>query len=84
MTRQLEHFVRLASRGQSPAGSGGEQRAWEIARVLLEHTPGLDEDATAAIGELATLISDKPWMSWEDIREQVLDVEHQPPAPGMD
>lgn len=84
MTKQLEHFVRLANRGQSGGGSGGERRAWEIARVLLEHTPGLDEDATKAIGELAELISEKPWMNWEDVRETVLNAEHQPPTPGLD
>lgn len=82
MTRQLEHFVRLASRGQSPAGSGGEQRAWFIARVLLEHTPGLDEDATTAIGELATLIAEKPWLDWDEIQNEVLQTP-QPPEPGI-
>lgn len=83
MTKNLEHFVRLAKRGQSPAASGGEARAWAIAQALLEHAPGLDETATAGIGELANLIGEKSWLSWEDIIEEVLESGPRP-EPGME
>lgn len=83
MSDNLEHFTRLANRGRSPAASGGEARAWAIAQILLEHTPGLDETATAGIGELAKLIADKPWMDWDEIKEQVLASEAKP-EPGIE
>lgn len=72
MSQQLAHFIQLANRGRSPAASGGEQRAWAIAQVLLEHTPGLDADATAGIGELANLVGEKSWLDWDDITSEVL------------
>lgn len=81
MSNNLEHFVRLANRGRSSGASGGEARAWVIAQVLLEHTPGLDEDATSGLGELAKLIADKPWLDWEELKDLVLDAPSLP-EPG--
>ena len=83
MTDSIKHFVRLAKRGQSPAASGGEARAWAIAQVLLEHTPGLDEKATEGIGELANLIGEKSWLDWDDITDAVLEIQSNP-EPGME
>lgn len=75
---KLQHLVTLANRGRSPAASGGEARAWAIVEVLLEHCPGLDADATNAIGELAELIGEKPWLQWDEIREQILSLPVSP------
>jgi hypothetical protein len=83
MSQNLEHFIRLAARGQSPAASGGEARAWAIAAALVENTPGLDESAAAGIGELAELIGNESWLDWDEIKARVLKPNNMP-EPGND
>ncbi|PHQ31498.1 hypothetical protein [Rhodopirellula bahusiensis] len=78
---KLRHLVTLANRGRAGGASGGEARAWAIAEVLLENVPGLDGKATAAIAELISLIEEKPWLDWDEIREEVLDTPAAP-KPG--
>ena len=47
----LEHFIRLAQRGNHPGASSGEHRAYALAMAILEHTPGLDADARVGAAE---------------------------------
>lgn len=42
----LEHFLKLAGQGGHVAASGGEKRAWHLAKACLDHGPGLDANAT--------------------------------------
>lgn len=56
----LRHFVTLARRGQHGGCSGGERRAHEIAKSLIEHAVGLDPSATNGLIELVRLIERSP------------------------
>jgi hypothetical protein len=43
----LTHFLRLARRGKHPGASGGEARAYRLARAIVADAPGLDSTALA-------------------------------------
>lgn len=45
MTDNLNHFLTLASRGESAAGSSGEHAAYRMAHAVLDDVPTLDEAA---------------------------------------
>jgi hypothetical protein len=56
----LEHFINLLLRGRHSGASGGERRAYKIAKALLEHAPGLDAKALAGISPFAEMVSRNP------------------------
>jgi hypothetical protein len=58
--KPLDHFIRLATRGASPGASGGEKRAFRLAKCLVEDLPGLDGRAIAGMAEFARLVMTKP------------------------
>lgn len=60
MSPALEHFLKLAFRGQHRACSGGEYRAAKLAKTLLANVPGLDSQAVQGLGEFAVLCSEQP------------------------
>lgn len=46
----LEHFVSLARTGKRNAGaSGGEKRAYRLAKCVIDDVPGLDQDAVEGL-----------------------------------
>lgn len=57
----VEHFVRLARTGKSNRGaSGGEKRAYALAKCILENAAGLDEEAIEGAGEFLRMASQYP------------------------
>lgn len=53
MSDHLEHFIELARRGALPGASGGELRATQLACVIRDCVPGLDN---TAVGGLLTYV----------------------------
>lgn len=43
--KALTRFIDLARRGSGGGASGGEIRAAALAEAILEHAPGLDDEA---------------------------------------
>jgi hypothetical protein len=58
--KPIDHFLRLAKRGASPGASGGEKRAFRLAKAVVEDLPGLDNQAVAGFGEFAIIAYSKP------------------------
>lgn len=57
----IEHFIRLARTGKiNPGASGGEKRAYALAKCILENAPGLDEEAIEGAGEFLHMASQYP------------------------
>lgn len=52
---ELAHFIKLASRGAKPAASGGEKRAYRIARAIIDNIQGLDGQAIDGIRRFVTV-----------------------------
>ena len=63
-----DHFLRLAKRGKHPAASGGEQRAYRIAKALAEDACGLDDLAFDGLLEWADFAYKNP-MKASDLLE---------------
>lgn len=61
----LDHFLRLASRGKHPAASSGEQRAYQLALAAVEHVPGLDESARDGLCEFIERTAQHPMAARE-------------------
>ena len=55
--KALEHFADLARAGKHGFASGGEKKAHEIAKVLLENAGGIDDKAMKGMAEFARLVS---------------------------
>jgi hypothetical protein len=71
-TRQsvaLEHFIRLARRGDHRGASGGEKRAYRLAMVLLDELPGLDTRALQGMVLFAREVVTRPQASRDLIEE---------------
>lgn len=56
----LNHFLRLARRGQWPASSGGEHRANNLAKCLIENLPGLDSLAIEGMCDFIEICITQP------------------------
>lgn len=56
----LEHFMRLAKRGAHGGASGGEKRAFRLAKAVADDVPGLDSQATEGLIEFIKAASHGP------------------------
>lgn len=45
LSREFDHFTRIAVRGKNRGASGGEKRARKLALAVLDEAPGLDDSA---------------------------------------
>jgi hypothetical protein len=54
-TQNLKHFLQLAQRGKHPGTSGGERRAYRIAKAILDDVHGLDGQAVEGLMEFVQL-----------------------------
>lgn len=69
LSQGFRHFLRLAKRGKFPAASGGEARAYLLARCVLANVPGLDQTAQVGLSELIEFTSRDP-MAAVDLVDQ--------------
>lgn len=56
----LQHFLRLANRGGHGGASGGEKRAYRLAKAIDTDVAGLDAKAVAGLIELARIAASFP------------------------
>lgn len=64
----FKHFLRLARRGKFPAASGGEYRAYRLAKAVLDDLPGLDDAAIAGLVRFIGCVYSAP-MATADLLE---------------
>lgn len=60
MKEPLKHFLRLAQRGKYAAASGGEQRAYRLAKAVMEDIHGVDGLAIEGLLEFILVANSHP------------------------
>lgn len=61
----LEHFIKLAMRGRHAGASGGEKRAYRLAKQIADDASGLDRQALSGLCQFVYAAADSP----TDVRE---------------
>lgn len=63
MSDDLKHFLKLAKRGSGNGASGGEKRAYRLAKAIEADAAGLDIQALNGLIDFVKLAAEKPWVA---------------------